>query len=315
VNGTCRICDEPAVSSLGEYAFCARHLDRARHARRGGWQADIASLVLLVAFVVAVYLVDATIDTRLTGAGLTLAGLLLAIVPALVWLAFFYRRDRLEPEPRSMVVGIFVLGFLVATGIAIPVVDGAFAVDTWLLASPVVHLAGAILVVGIVQEGLKYLTVRWAVYGSREFDEPTDGVIYGTAVGLGFATALNVAFVVGSGGVDLGSGAIRIVLTSLAHASFGGVMGYFLGRQKFERRPLWWMPAGVALAAILNGTFLYLRSTVGRDAIAGPLAEAAPWIGLALAAVLAGVVTAVLSTLIRRRLARVGAPDGIEVAT
>lgn len=309
--GTCRICDEPAVGTLGEYAFCARHLERATHARRGGWQADVASLVLLVAFVVAVYAADATVTAPREGPALTAAGLLLALVPALVWLAFFYRRDRLEPEPRAMVAGIFALGFLVATGIAIPLVEQGFALETWLLASPVVHLAGAILVVGAVQEGLKYLTVRWAVYGSREFDEPTDGVIYGTAVGLGFATALNVAFVVGSGGVDLGSGAIRIVLTSLAHASFGGVMGYFLGRQKFERRPLWWMPAGVALAAILNGTFLYLRSTVGRDAIGGPLAEAAPWIGLALAAVLAAVVTAVLSTLIRRRLARVGtvAPD------
>ena len=102
---------------------------------------------------------------------------------------------------------------------------------------------------------------------------------------------------------DLGTGAIRIVLTSLAHASFGGVIGYFLGRQKFEPRPIWWMPAGVALAATLNGVFFFLRSTVGRGAIEGPLAAIAPWIGLVLAAILAAAVTAVLSTLIRRELA------------
>jgi RsiW-degrading membrane proteinase PrsW (M82 family) len=209
-----------------------------------------------------------------------------------------------------VVAGEFVLGMLVATAIGIPVVDQVFDVGSWLFASPLVHLAGGILVIGIVQEALKYLTVRLSVYNSREFDERTDGIIYGTAVGLGFATALNVAFVVESGGVDLGTGAIRIVLTSLAHASFGGVIGYFLGRQKFEPRPIWWMPAGVALAAILNGVFFFLRSTVGRGTIEGPLDAVAPWIGLILAALLAAAVTAVLSTLIRRELAQTAAGAG-----
>lgn len=211
-----------------------------------------------------------------------------------------------------MVVGVFILGALVATAISIPLVDQVFDVGAWLFESPLVHLAGGILIVGIIQEGLVYLTVRLSVYGSREFDERTDGIIYGTAVGLGLATALNVAFVVESGGVDLGTGAIRIVLTSLAHGSFGGVIGYFLGRQKFEVRPIWWMPAGVALAATLNGVFFFLRTTVGRGTIEGPLEAIAPWIGLVLAAVLAGAVTAVLSTLIRRELAKSAAGTGAE---
>ena len=304
MSGTCRICDEPATRSIGEYAFCERHFERATRERKGGWQADVASIVLLVAFVVVVYVVDGLVGERLSDTALTVIGLILAVVPAVVWLAFFYRRDRLEPEPRTMVLGEFVLGVLVATAIAIPIVDQVFDVASWMFASPLVHLAGGILVVGVVQEGLKYLTVRLSVYGSREFDERTDGIIYGTAVGLGFATALNVAFVVDSGGVDLGTGAIRIVLTSLAHASFGGVIGYFLGRQKFEPRPIWWMPAGVALAAILNGVFFFLRSTVGRGTIEGANEAVAPWIGLLLAAILAATVTAVLSALIRRELAQ-----------
>ena len=304
MSGTCRICDEPATRAIGDYAFCDLHFERATRERRGGWQADVASIVLLVAFVVVLYAIDSLVQPQLSGTALTVIGLVIAIVPALVWLGFFYRRDRLEPEPRTMVFGEFVLGALVATAIAIPLVDQLFDVGSWLFASPLVHLAGGILVVGFAQEGLKYLTIRLSVYDSREFDERTDGIIYGTAVGLGFATALNVAFVVESGGVDLGTGAIRIVLTSLAHASFGGVIGYFLGRQKFEPRPIWWMPAGVALAATLNGVFFFLRSTVGRGTIEGPLEAIAPWIGLVLAAILAAGVTAVLSILIRRELAQ-----------
>jgi RsiW-degrading membrane proteinase PrsW (M82 family) len=303
---TCRICDEPATRTIGEYAFCERHYERSTRVRRGGWQADVASIVLLVGFVVIMYAVDALLGPRLSGGALTTIGLILAVIPAIVWLGFFYRRDRLEPEPRTMVLGVFVLGLLVATAVGIPVIDQVFDVGSWLFASPLVHLAGGILVVGIVQEGLKYLTLRLSVYDSREFDERTDGIIYGTAVGLGFATALNVAFVVESGGVDLGTGAIRIVLTSLAHASFGGIIGYFLGRQKFESRPIWWMPAGVAIAASLNGVFFFLRSTVGRGTIESPIEAVAPWIGLFLAAILAAAVTAVLSTLINRELAAAG---------
>ena len=219
MSGTCRICDEPATRTIGEYAFCERHFERANSARRGGWQADVASIIVLVGFVVVVFAVDELLGPRLSGTALTLIGLVLAVVPAAVWLGYFYRRDRLEPEPRTMVVGEFVLGLLVATAIGIPILEQVFDVGSWLFASPLVHLAGGILIVGIVQEGLKYLTVRLSVYDSREFDERTDGIIYGTAVGLGFATALNVAFVVESGGVDLGTGAIR---ARRAHIREGG---------------------------------------------------------------------------------------------
>ncbi len=270
MSGTCRICDEPATRSIGDYAFCDLHFERATRERRGGWQADVASIVLLVAFVVVLYAIDSLVQPQLSGTALTVIGLVIAIVPAVVWLGFFYRRDRLEPEPRTMVVGEFVLGALVATAIAIPLVDQLFDVGSWLFTSPLVHLAGGILVVGFAQEGLKYLTIRLSVYDSREFDERTDGIIYGTAVGLGFATALNVAFVVDSGGVDLGTGAIRIVLTSLAHASFGGVIGYFLGTPEVRAAADLVDAGRRGPCGRLNGTFFFLRSTVGRGHDRGP---------------------------------------------
>jgi protease PrsW len=314
LSGTCRICDEPATRTVGAYAFCERHFERSTHSRRGGRQADLASIVLLVVFVLVLYAVDALVQPRLGDLALIVVGLVLALIPALVWLGFFYRQDRLEPEPRTMVIGEFLLGLLVATAIAIPLLDRVFDVGSWLSGSPLIHLLGGILVVGFVQEGLTYLTLRLSVYDSREFDERTDGIIYGTAVGLGFATALNIAFVIESGGVDMGTGAIRIVLTSLAHASFGGVIGYFLGRQKFEARPLWWMPAGVALAATLNGVFFYLRSTLARGTIEDPMSVLAPWVGLVLAAALAATVTVALTTLTRRELARMTGGPKSEVS-
>ena len=165
------------------------------------------------------------------------------------------------------------------------------------------QLAGGILVVGFTQEFLKYIAVRASVYGMAEFDERTDGIIYGTAVGLGYATALNIDLIVSSGGVNLGAGAFRIAITALAHASFAGVMGYFLAREKFEWRPIWWMPLGLTIAAVLNGVFYFLRSLVAIGRITGTSGSSNPWTGLFLATGFAILLTWTLSKLIQQDLA------------
>lgn len=306
----CRICDEPATRTLGGYAFCEAHYEHAVRQRGGVWQADLVSVALLIGFVVVVYAIDGLLQPRFEGLSLSLVGIVLALVPAALWLAFFYRRDRLEPEPKGMVVGVFVLGALLGA-VAIPIVEQSYGVSGWLYASPLTQLLGGILVIGFSQEFAKFAAVRFSVYGTREFDERTDGIIYATAAGLGLATVLNVAFVVESGGVDLGNGSIRIVLTALAHASFAGVTGYFLGRDKLETRPVWWMPLGLSIAAVLNGLFFFLRGTLARAPIGAAPPVVAPFAGLILAAGLAIGVTLLLSWLIRREL-RAAAPPPAE---
>jgi len=265
-------------------------------------QADLVSILALVFFVVVVYGLDTLLNPQFTGFPLVLTGVVLALVPAVIWLGFFYRRDRLEPEPKGMVLQVFALGALVAAAIGIPVLDGLFAVDSWLTRSTLSHILGAILVVGFTQEFLKYAAVRFSVFSSGEFDEPVDGIVYATAAGLGYAALLNVNFVIESGGVDLAVGVIRITVTSLAHASFAGVVGYFLGQEKFTKRPAWWTASGVALAAALNGVFFFLRSTLTQGALSASGSGVQRWLGFVLAAVLAAAVTWVLSGTIRKQM-------------
>ena len=268
--------------------------------RSGLWQADIASIVLLILFVLAIFGLEAWLKPQFTPTTLVITGVLMALIPAAIWLAFFYRRDRLEPEPKSLVLQMVILGSLLASAVGLPVVNGLFAVPTWLSSSPAwAQLLGGIFIVGMTQEFLKYAAVRFTVYYAPDFDESIDGIIYTTAVAIGFAVVLNINFVVSSGGVDLGSGAIRMVLTTLAQASFAGVVGYFLGRMKFEKRPLWWMPFGLMVAAALNGLFYFLRGSLSQ----GSLGTVNSWLGLLLAAVLAGVVTWFLSRSIQHDLA------------
>lgn len=310
----CRVCDERATHVLGSEAYCDRHYERATRRADAQWRVDLLSIGVLAAFVGVVYAVDGALKPNLAGLALDVTGIVLAVVPAAVWLAFFYRRDRREPEPRSMVIGVAIVAALIGTAVVIPLLSEVLAVQTWLPRSPAVHLLGSILVIGAIEAFAVYVTVRFSVYASAEFDERVDGIVYGSAAGIGLATALNVDFIVSSGGVDLGAGAIRVVMTALAQASFGGVIGYCLGRQKFDARPVWWMPLGVAVAAVLNGVFTFLRGTAAGGFSGTTAGIVGPFLGLALAAGLAIVVTLVLSLLIRRQL-RLPGPPAAEPAT
>jgi len=272
------------------------------HERKHVWRDEILLIVVMCVFVGIVYALDGALKPQFTPSTLLLTGVFLALVPAFIWLVFFYLQDRAEPEPKGFVLGVFALGALFASGVGIPVVEGLFRVSHWLYTDTLSKIIGGILVVGFTQEYLKYAAVRYSIYNSEEFDEPTDGVIYATAAGLGYATVLNINFVVSNGGVDLGAGVIRMAVVALAQAAFSGITGYFLGRAKFESEPIWWMPLGITLAAIFNGVFTWLQVIVTQPNITLSGSTTPTWMGLVLAAVVALTTTGVILWLVRRSI-------------
>ena len=301
----CCVCHGPAgpgARELGGRWYCAAHYERATSDRHGVWQAGAAEVVGLLVLVGLVEFIVGVAQPRLEGAGLLVASVTIALVPAAVWLSFFYQQDRLEPEPKGYVLAVFVLGGLLAAAVGLPLTQSLFRTQERLGLGLWGDVLGSILAVGFAYELLKYAAVRYFVYPLDEFDGRVDGIVYGAAAGLGFATAMNIHYVVQSGGVDLGAGIIHVVVTALAQASFAGVTGYFVGGLKFERRPVWWMPAGLSLAAALNGIFTFL---------AGPLTHGGytPWPGLVVPTTMAMAVFGALNVLIRRAN-RQALPDG-----
>ncbi|MBI5943979.1 MAG: PrsW family intramembrane metalloprotease [Chloroflexi bacterium] len=275
---------------------------KAVHERKHVWRNEFLLIISLIVFVGVVYALDGALKPVFTTSTLLLTGVFLALVPAAIWLVFFYMQDRLEPEPKGYVLGVFALGALFAAAVGVPLVENVFRVSHWIYANTTATILGGILVVGFTQEFLKYAAVRYSIYHSNEFDEATDGVIYATAAGLGYATVLNIQFVVSNGGVDLGTGVIRMAVVALAQAAFSGITGYFLGRAKFESEQIWWMPLGITLAAVFNGTFNWLRGLVSQTSVSLSGAAANPWPGLALAAIVAFATTGVVLWLVRRNL-------------
>jgi RsiW-degrading membrane proteinase PrsW (M82 family) len=263
-------------------------------------------VVGLVAYVVVVWTVERVLAINGAVQLSRPLALVIAGVPAALWLGFFYYLDRFEPEPKDFVIGVFVLGALIAAPISdflIRTVDPSQPLAVHGL-SPFTfeRTIHAVLVLGLGQELCKYVVVRYTIYSSQEFDEPMDGVVYMMAAGTGFAVWLNYQALAGLGHeVILSHAAANAVVTTLAHASFAGVLGYTLGRAKFTRRtPLvrtLLLFLGLILAATLNGQFQLVESWVSTSGLAQE-----PWKGIGYAALFAVLVFALLMLASRRLL-------------
>lgn len=290
-----------AVAASKTYTIGGRTYTAAEYARlarenKAAAGPLLVTVGLVVIFAALLAIVFGVLNVNLTGTPLLIAGLVMALVPALIWLFAFLQQDRLEPEPKRYVFGIFLLGALLAQAVGQPLIRDFFGVQNWASNSAIVNILASILIAGFIQESLKYAAVRYTVFYSSEFDERVDGIIYGAAAGLGYATMLNMQYILSNNGVDLGVGVMRVATSALAQASFAGVVGYFLGIAKFERKGPLWLPMGITLAAILNGVTSYVLGEVTK--IGGFAIN--PWYGLVVAVIIAGGTFAALFTLIRR---------------
>ncbi|HOI57622.1 MULTISPECIES: PrsW family intramembrane metalloprotease [unclassified Methanoculleus] len=182
--------------------------------------------------------------------------LALALGPGVFWAWYFYRRDKLNPEPAALIVKLFLLGVLVTFPVAF--VEGFFGL---FIAS---SLAMGAVVAPIVEEYGKFWVVRRFAYPNTEFDEPMDGIVYAAAAALGLASLENVLYVfaayVTSPELALSTIVVRAIFSVPGHALFSGVWGYALGRAKFapaeERSGI--VLRGLALGMVLHGIFNFL---------------------------------------------------------
>ena len=274
---------------------------KAAYHRKSAVRSDLIAFVILLVFVAGVVAVDRLIKPALQGPGLMLVGVVLALVPAVLWIFMFYQLDAAEPEPVGDVAKIFVVGLALAGAIGIPLTSELFRVQDWLFRDTPTTILGSVFIIGSVEAFIVYASVRFFIYDEPEFDERSDGVIYGTAAGIGYATALNLQFILSNRGAALGSGEIYVAEVALAHAALGGLLGYFLGKSKMQHEPVWWLALGFVLAAILNGLFFLLRGQLETgDIIIGGSAGLPSISGLLLSGAVAVVMSGLAAFLIAR---------------
>ncbi|HEY4921171.1 MAG TPA: PrsW family intramembrane metalloprotease [Xanthobacteraceae bacterium] len=156
-----------------------------------------------------------------------------AIAPPLLLLWLVVIADS-RPEPARVVLGAVFFGVL-STMVAVVVELGLQKLiplvhNPWLAA-----YQDALLFAAIPEEALKVSIIAVLALRARDFDEPMDGVVYGAAVGLGFAALENVLYVVGANTQWESVAVMRGVLSVPFHGALGAIAGAYIARARFGR--------------------------------------------------------------------------------
>lgn len=263
----CCVCHREIDSeehNIGGRYFCDLHFHKVFRNRRGLVRTLLGGLGLSLILNAIILIIDSFLP--LSGNQfLFVSGICIAFFFSFFWLIIFYRLDTLEPEPISFLITVAVLGFILAAGVGQPLIKNIFKVQDWMYQGKwwLVFLA-SFLIIGTIQEYCKYAGVRFSIFRHREFDERVDGIIYGAAIGIGYALFLNLDYIWTHQGASLSMSSIHSSINTLAQAGFGGLSGYFLGRAKFDSMPFWWLPAGVGLAALMNALMNILLESVAQ---------------------------------------------------
>ena len=179
--------------------------------------------------------------------------LLLAIGPIFIIILYVYFKDKYDKEPKRLLLFSFLLGAIVSIIITTLIYFGIDIVlplkDKFSVPQQFVK---AFLVVGLTEEFSKYIIVRFYAQPNKAFDEPFDGIMYSVMVSMGFAATENIFYVLESGYV---TGILRALTAVPAHATFGILMGYFMGKAKFSKNRIVLNLLGLLLAVTFHGFY------------------------------------------------------------
>ncbi|HEY0081264.1 MAG TPA: PrsW family intramembrane metalloprotease [Pyrinomonadaceae bacterium] len=227
--------------------------------RRNLLRAAVITFAALVALLLALILLLLT--GLETGPVALLIGLVLATLPAPIYVALVLWIDRYESEPVWTLVTAFIWGAVVAVFVAAFVNTIGSLIVASLISNEAGSFYGAVISAPIVEESMKAAAL-FGLYFWRheEFDGVIDGIVYASMVGLGFAMTENIQYY-GSAALEGGVGGgvtlfvLRGMMAPFSHPLFTSMTGIGLGLASQSKSGLvkFFAPAcGLGLAIFLH---------------------------------------------------------------
>ena len=196
--------------------------------------------------------------------------IIFGIIPSIIWLLYYLKKD-LHPEPKKMILKVFLFGMLVT----VPVFFIEMGLASFLkqlqpfplfTAYPWVNdVLKWFIVIALTEELLKYLVVKLAVFSSYELDEPLDIMLYMVVGALGFAALENILYLFSPiDGLSFQAvlqttamvSFIRFIGATFLHTLCSALLGYFLvlSFMHIKRKMLFTM-TGIVLAVGMHGLY------------------------------------------------------------
>lgn len=195
--------------------------------------------------------------------------ILAAVIPAIVLLVKVYRSDRLERESPYL-IGRLVISGIISTFFAL-VSEKLFGTLLSMVVPLDSKLYGILLYFGVVavsEEVAKYVLLRKRTWNDFEFNCQFDGIVYATAVSLGFALWENISYVTMYG---FSTALVRAITAVPGHACFGIFMGIFYGLAKsndyigLDNKAKMYNVLSVLVPVLLHGTYDYIATISTND--------------------------------------------------
>jgi protease PrsW len=202
---------------------------------------------------------------------LALLSLLAAVVPMVFYLIVIWKLDRYDREPLWLVILNFLWG-------AVGAIIFGFLGSVLLLKtlSPVLYSSlekglSSIVIAPFVEEIAKGAFLLFVTSPMKDFDNMTDGVVYGASIGLGFGMTENfLYFLNATGDIDmlLSLIVVRSIFSAVMHACSTAAFGAIIGYAKFDtkRKKGWIISSGLLLAMLIHFVWNYSVQP-GRDSM------------------------------------------------
>ncbi len=183
------------------------------------------------------------------------------LVPVIFWAVYHYHKDRHLPEPLGHLLLVFVLGML-AAGVSKALYIGLgyldLRYDAGALAdtSPAGLFLYALLAIGPIEELAKLLPFLFVVLRFDEFDEPLDGIIYASFLGLGYAAVENWQYLDYLTPLEA---VLRGFASPIVHILFASIWGYWIARAFLNGHSIARAAViGFTIAALLHGLYDFI---------------------------------------------------------
>lgn len=190
-----------------------------------------------------------------------LFAIILGLFPSFAWLFFFLREDSKNPEPRNLIVYVFVAGAAVTL---IAIYAELFFQNAITSIGFAVYGAASMLGLAFIEEFFKFGAVYLTVRKRAEFDEPVDAMIYMVVAALGFAAVENIAAVSGvfKGTASLADifqiTTLRFIGATLLHSLASAALGYYWALGIAKNKVVKFIAIGLIMATLLHALFNYL---------------------------------------------------------
>jgi RsiW-degrading membrane proteinase PrsW (M82 family) len=241
-----------------------------RHPRRFFLVGGLLSIIVFVAVLLVLGRLSSLSGLARGGTSSLILAWVVPLVPALGINILVNFIDRYKRDPWFLRLAAFLWGAIIAIPPALFIegfIDG-FVTHLWSLDSQLVLHAFLLgLDAGVTEETVKGLGLLLLFFVLRdEFDNVTDGIVYGALIGAGFAMVENVSYFLNNT-TDVSALIVgRIVLGWLSHSTyticFGAALGYIRHtRVRWQQRivPLLGYLLAVCLHTIFDFVNIFVR--------------------------------------------------------